>query len=884
MNISVFNSKRIPGAKRLSDLENPEMLERISSTNLHEGTDLEDALTRKWETDAHFVMYHGDDGDGGQMFARINKGPFVNELEKRGGSVVVGALVFDHDLPKLEDGSKQEWSADSLESFLGDLSEAVGTSNLEPTAWYTTLHGSRLVYVLDQAVDPQTAEAMMRGVITEFGKLGIELDPACKDWTRMFRLPNVNRVGHGTYESEVMLDMSVKLAVADCPMGEVEKANISAAIDEFSGDMPDADECRSLLEEVKNGRKYQSELYKRAKANLIGRDSYYVIFDHKPMVKGDTNWNDQVFRLTGQLVGMMAREPVATPEGLYALLSEGVQQLQDQEMRGANETNWMETVWDHIVRNWNSEQEQIEADLEEERAARAVAAEQRLTIVDKLRAVQGDIVPEGDEAAAEWLIKRSIATNGKNHYVLRSDGNYNLMPCSNSTLVPTVRDLGVQHLIPTTELRGKNVVSKTAQEIINECAIPVVEVQPSVLRDIATIEGPAGGRKLLVPIHNLNPKLRAEFDPRVDEWLQAFAGDNYELLVEWLAHSLNVRRPICALNLYGAADAGKGLLSQGLVECFESEEKNGPEVFGQWNRGLLDSPVVICDEGLPLGGMGTALTVDQAFRTLVTGGQIRIRQMNTDYFSAELFPRIMFTSNDKDLISSIVGHRDLTDEDVRAIEQRLLSMEVLPAARNLLTSKGGFAWTAGWVGVQQPSDYVLANHIFYLYTNRETPQRGSGRLLVEGEAGSRLVADEQVKSRDAEMVLRALVKLADQAHGGQNGRRMHVHEGRIWTTPNDIVEYVEENLSAPGRSLTITHARRVLGNFSAAEDVALDPDGKSTKKSTPPGSKVRKRWTEMDVPHIYQRALEFGMNIEQLERILRDQPGGGAIIDSLEAS
>jgi hypothetical protein len=883
MKISVFNTKRILGAKCLADLGDPEILERVSSIDLHEGTDLDEALEREWETDAHFVMYHADDGDGARMFARINKGPFAGQLEQDGGRVVVGVLVFDHDLPRDSSGAKQQWSASSLESFLGDLQEAAGTSIPDPTAWYSTLHGSRFIYVLDEPVDTMTAEAMMRGMMTVFLDAGIELDDACKDWTRLFRLPNVEREGHGHYES-TMFSGGPALVVADAPIGEVEKGNVSATIDHYDGEMPNPDEVLELLEEKRdNGRTYKSDLVKAAKKALLGRDAEGIIFEHKPIVVGEKDWDTSVMRIVGQTVGMLAREASATPEGIYALLHASLEQLQDREMRGANETNWYENAWGKIIRAWNGEQEQIEVERAEHAARQEAAQATKVEMIEAYREARPeDDVPEDKDEALEWYARRMIATTGKFHYVMRDDQSYNLQPCTDSTLIPTVRDLGMADVIPTTEYRGKMVVNRSSREIINDCAMPVVEVIPSVLEDIAYIDGRPGSRRLHVPIHRLNPDLAEEgiYNPDVDEWLQALGGKQYERLVEWLAHALDVKRSICALNLYGSPGTGKGLLALGISECFESGQVNGPEALGKFNKGLLKSPLVNCDEGVPSMSNGETLPLDQAFRSLVTGGKVMIRQMHTDHFMAELYPRIMFTSNDRDIISSIVGHRDLTDDDTRAIEQRLLSIEVSPDARMLLTGKGNFTHTHGWVAGNERTKLVVANHIYWLYLRREKSQTSSGRLLVEGDVQTKLVNDLRIRSRDAETVLRAIVKLITSAQGGN--ARIHVHEQmRVWVTAADIVEYVEGADMMLTKTLSMKAAARVLRHFATA-DVREESGGRIAKTS-PPGAASRKRWTEIDLGIVYEAALSHGMNVDQIERMLQNQPGGPDIIARINA-
>jgi hypothetical protein len=877
MNISAFSTKRSVGLKRLADLSNEDILPLASSINLTEGIDLDEALSRKWDTDAHFVAYVADDGAGEEMYARINKGAFLQQLEQAGGRVVVRALVFDHDLPRNAENEKQEWSAESLESFLEDLDEALGNSNLEPTSWYSTLHGSRFVYELTEPVAPLDAEALMLGIMAEFKKRGIELDDACKDWTRMFRLPNVEREGHGRYEAQLVTG-GPKFDPTDAPRGVAAKVELSAEVDQYEGEMPSPDEVAELLEEAKeNGRKYKTELVKRAKIMLQGRESEGIVFEHKPIVRGDTNWNNQVLRIISSVVGMMSEEASTSPEGIYALLHGAIEQLQDREMRGTNETDWYATCWDLICRMWAKEDAKLAARRQEHEVKQAQAEVQREELLDQLREARPDDVPTDSEEAALWQMRRMIASSGSQHYVMRANGDYNINPCPDSLLIPMIRRLSMEDMIPVTEVVGKSLKIRSTRDIIADHAMPIVDIEASALADVAFIDGEPGYDKLHIPVHRLNDKLVPVFDPRVDEWLTALGGDKADLLKEWLSHALNVKRAICAVNLYGAPGTGKGMLAAGLAECFDSMRPNDHKALGQWNGGLLENPVVNCDEGVPSISGGESLPLDQAFRSLVTGGNVTIRKMRTDPFSAKIYPRIMFTSNDRDIIRSIVGNRDLTDDDTAAIEMRLLSVEVSDSAQRLLTSKGNFAYTRGWVAGDKPSQLTLANHIKWLYDHRVDSQTGSGRLLVEGEVSTRLVRDLRLTTRGAENVLRCIVKLIDASHGGSNVSSIQLHRGGVFVTAAGIQSYAETNLMVQG-GITLKAAGSQLRRFSYEPEA----EDSGTKKTTISGK--RGRWFELDLEVVYEQALVHGIPGEQVRRLLCEQSGGAQRAEAIEAA
>lgn len=868
-----------PSAKRLADLQEPEIAGLVLADA---SLPLDEALEKEWPRDSHLILYRIDADEQGEefCFARASKrSPFVKQLEAAGGRVRISLLVFDHDLPKLK-GKKQPWSAGQLDEFVQVLEQQAGASIPEPTAWYTTLHGSRFIYVLSEEVGPRDVEEMSRGLIQQFAQAGIELDESCQDWTRLFRLPKTVREDTGepfyTDERFLLLTGGPVLNVANVPRIETGKNEKFAEVDQYEGEMPDPDEVRELLQKGDGrGRISDSDLVSTARRYLTGREAFDVIFKDRPLAVGDTNWNNQVTKIVGQTVGMLARQEGVTAEGIYALLHSSVEQLQAREQAGVNETDWYEKTWDLVCRMWANEQAQIESEEEERRERQKEAEAHKETLVERLREARPEYVPEDEEEAKEWFNRRMIASNGRQHYVMRKDGSYNYKAVPDSMLIPMIRELGMGDMIPTETVRGKSVVTRTATDILNCHATPILDIECSALEDLAFIEGDQGYKVLHIPIHHLNTSKLApggKYDERVDEWLRALGGDQYEMLVEWLSHALDVKRPICALNLYGSAGTGKGMLSEGLSECFRGETKNDGRALGKWNSGLLRSPIVNCDEGVPNISSDEALTLDQAFRSMVTGGKMTIRAMRTDPFTAELYPRILFTSNDRDIIRSIVGHRDLTTDDIKAIELRLLSIHVKDEACRLLTSRGNYAYTSGWVAGEKPSRYILANHIYYLYCNRKPSQRGTGRLLVEGETSTALVREMRLRSKGAQLVLRSLVKMLETP---QVRKGLHVHDNRVWVLPAAIVEFAENGMTAVYGDITLPVAGRILRQFSV-DDFTY---GK-VENTNPPGTArdQRGRWIEIDLGLLFEEGMRYGLTVSRIEKMLANQPGGEDVI------
>lgn len=885
----IYERDAHPSLKRLADLTDPNLAEAALCS--WQGS-LTEALDIPWPVDAHFLCYRidadelpmGAEGKEYVLARASKKSPFVSQLEREGGRVRITFLALDYDLPKCADGAKQEWSDDGLEEFVHVLQEAVVNSKVpEPTMLYTTLHGARLLYVLKDEAAPLEAEAMLLGLVDAFAQTTIPVDGACKDWTRLFRLPSTTRQDTGVlYSPTLFLTTGPPLVNADCPTLDAGRAELYADVELYTGDMPDADECRTLLETTKNHGVSETELVKTARLYLKSTGPaprpypYAIIFDNEPIVRGDDNWNANVLAIVGKVIAAIARQPCASPEGVFALLFGSLEQLQHREDQGEAQTNWYTTTWDMVRRIWSSEQAKIEVEREEQAALEQVAQGVREELIEKARDEQPDEVPETPEEAVEWMSQRLIAVHGAKFHVMRPDGSYNRSPVDKTSLVPMIRDLGMAEVIHTHEVRGKATVLKNAQDILATHGIPVTFKEFNVHQETSKVDGPEGNRRLLMPLYSLNPKLveGGRFSEPVDDWLKLLGGDNYDELTNWLAHALDYRRAICALNLSGASGAGKMLLALGLGECFHDSACNDGRVLGKWNRGLIDTPLIVCDEGVPKINSDENLSLDQAFRTLVTGGNVMIREMQTNPYSARLYPRILFTSNDMEILNEITGGRDLTEQDLIALQQRLLTIDVSTAATRHLAAKGGMSYTGNWVGSNQR---YLANHILWLYENRTPSERGSDRLLVEGGTSSEALLAQRYSSTPAQIAIRSLVKIVESP-GSRRG--FHQHKARLWVLSAALSEFAIGHMP-DGNDLTIKQASRVLVNALAMPSKL----GKKSEAFVPEGMPKegnRQRWVEVDLNGLYRAAFNDGADVPKMRELILQRIGGPELITELE--
>jgi len=107
--------------------------------------------------------------------------------------VVGTALAIDFDLPE-----HAKWTPATL-AFFTTVFAAVGVRFplfAKPTLWYATAGGCRYVWLLSRPVPvegPGGLGDLLAGLVAAAHHAGLPADPACRDWTRLFRLPRVQR-------------------------------------------------------------------------------------------------------------------------------------------------------------------------------------------------------------------------------------------------------------------------------------------------------------------------------------------------------------------------------------------------------------------------------------------------------------------------------------------------------------------------------------------------------------------------------------------------------------------------------------------------------------------------------------------------------------------
>ena len=155
-------------------------------------TSLDEAMHGQYLTDAHAVSY-----TLWHTGVQLDRTPRINKtglpwLESQGYELRVEVLFADVD----NDGHAA-WNRELLDAYQ-TLWSSSKTQGLQHCGRYLTNHGYRVVWLCDKTCPVKDAEGLIRCCWSHLAEAGIKADPACKDWTRLYRLPRVQRNGRPT--------------------------------------------------------------------------------------------------------------------------------------------------------------------------------------------------------------------------------------------------------------------------------------------------------------------------------------------------------------------------------------------------------------------------------------------------------------------------------------------------------------------------------------------------------------------------------------------------------------------------------------------------------------------------------------------------------------
>ncbi len=783
--------------------------------------------------DAHFVTYHllPPNSNEPDPMPRLTK-PILGHVLQAGARIVTHSLVVDWDTP-----GHRPFTPETREAMWSQLLTLAAEWPLAGawTVLYTTRAGFRLIYVLQISIDVQESEDYQRGLIAEFRARGIMVDEL-GDWTRLYRAPFVQRDGVATApDTEYLEQLDQRLDGKSLPAIAGFKAELVAGvIKPFTDPMPEY----AVASAMRGIGSKDSELIKIAKKYLRGRLCYDALFmpGARPLAKGERD--QTLISYIGEAIGQMYVVPGLGPIEIYAIFLPIVEQLAPD----IETPDWFAKAWDMIGRVWAKE-ESVRGAKELQAASKT---QELRTVADQL--IEGvkswPVRSHPPEVDGAYLTRHLIASTGGSAglYLMETAGEgkgfYRPHPINQTNLIPSIRTGGLAALIQTAlPPKGKNTdpTDRTPAAIINEHATVIREVwlEPGDGQG-GYIEGAdTSGATMRVRAFARSPKIHAQFNEEVDEWLHAFAGTKYDTVAKWIAYSLAFEEgTICALSIKGPAGSGKKLLYMGLSECMAYPDlATGRDLVNDFNDGLLKSPFLVINEGWPAAGRGMH-PADQ-FRALVSGDPIVVNQKFQAPVRVTCGVRVLFLANNSDVVRMLSHKRDLSPEDRNALAVRLLHININTEATDWLRTRGGMAitgreghrWIRGDGG--QASDYIVARHFMWLYEQRAKLGAPGPRFLVEGNASKEILFELRTATGSSPLVIESLIGMIEAPAMKWDGmvvEQMKNEDGtprapQLFVLPHDILKFYRDNIREKngGMSLSLNQINNALSGLTNHE-------------------------------------------------------------------
>lgn len=793
-----------------------------------------DALQRRWPTAALLTQYQVVSKEtklpyvnenGEPHWFRINKGAGLDEVRRRGGDIAVTLLAFDWDTE-----GHRPWAEGQYDELVNLVLSFAGKEYdlpSRPTAFFATRHGARWIYKLKYPISAERAEGISRGILRDFKTVGLNLDPKCWEWNRLFLLPSVVRDGVPTW-TEGYFDFNFfPENVLDPDQVAPEENTLGASyapVEKLDLQMPTQEEARALLFEpaTVGKRLTMSAWHLEARKRLIGRECYDVAFNDA-LIAEKGHRMTRLHRLVGEACALLFGVAGSTPVHVQAILGPAAEQLEPDNAT----PDWWRACWEAVCRYWHKEQQKAEARKQERQAAESDAQTKLERVVLGMRqwCDRPELLDPDMSVACEWAREHLLLQAGATVFVMTPNGTYDKLPLLSSQVPSRVRELGMSSLIQFEVETDKGRKEVPYHKVLRRHAT-------NVSRIIGSVDVPCNHVENIETNHATFRfrlfKRKTDLEPThsrmIEDWLRSWfdLDEDYERLVDWIGNALAFEEgPIAALSIVGRPGIGKKLLAQGLAECVTGETYATEADFGSFNAGFLNSPFLVINEGLPGNQIGGRDVAD-IFRHYVSGDPIIVNEKYQKPMEIRNPVRVLCTANNNDMLSMLTGHRDLSPEDREAILMRILHLEVSRNASVFLRRLGGLSFTGApgqrWIrsDAGAPGDYIVAKHFLYLYHTRKKPAAGS-RLLVEGHMGETLANKMSTQSMSTPLVIEALVHMAesDKAWDG-----FWQNEDGLWVTTQSVMDAFANRSKNASRNLSVRGATSVLRSLTIRSEQA----------------------------------------------------------------
>lgn len=663
---------------------------------------LSEALAKRYPFDAMLTMYRIE---GETQMPRLNKSA-LGYLRSRGAKVVADKVLLDIDNPE-----HRPWQS---EDEIAEAYARVKATKLGATAgFYATRAGYRLIWLLPEPLEVGLLESFVSQLIEALGAEGIVADPACCDWTRLFRAPFATREG---MTEPLNLPHDFEVGVLDFAPTGLKESRLKMRDTSIGLDWP-ADPPPPSLPGPEDALPLKS----------LAPEIYTAIRKGKPIAARDAH-HQTMLRALGMLAHA-AEEP--DPFMLYRVFAQSVVQTYLGDGPGRSKDQALGDLW---------------------RAAKSMAA----TILTERAQKQAGIVmfagimqrrvgtfeePEqvqGTEAPAERPLDTTatdadgfprdvvLFTSSESCYVIDwSESLAQKEPNYRGPFRPSqVAAMMQRYAEPIISAPGGRRIRTDKGALVS-----TPELLTRFGGEVQKIRVWSGQRGIRYDAVNkvlnegcawVRQDIQPRFHKQIHEFIIYLGGDRAQSLLDVCATVTIVSRPQQIVYLHGVGGAGKTLLPMGLASLYGAVPTAFANAVSTFNDSITQSPIVLADEEIQSSGYGKTTSADVRRLSGNTEHQLHRKfQAPADYIGAL---RVIVTANNFDALKI---SEDLTSEDYDALRQRIGYYYCGEASAKFLHDIGGRNATQQWI-----SGGMFAEHLLWLRDNHHVTF--GNRFLVEG--------------------------------------------------------------------------------------------------------------------------------------------------------
>lgn len=624
--------------------------------------------------------------DGAEIPApRLKKRSEVyNTLSEHGKSAACSILIGDLDEPGLK---KSEFMT---QAFMEEKKAIIDryAEEMQVYSVCTTRGGFHLLWVFDAPVTPEHSEAIYKALRKQLRPLGLLLDAACKDWTRLIRAPKVLREGEeefATYMEGAPLKKVYR--TEDMPHFMLHNYGHVYTPQGVVAPPPPPTEC---IQHDAPPEPAELDQEWKEKALTIVRNSSTYDIQRQGLLEGELVFgaglkvksrHNEMKNTLAWLVGLLNRASlVLCPEQLYAWLYSKAEACQ----RPGDERSQTYELW--RLCEWVCHAQQ-EADAALEAEASAI----------------------GEEA----LTRVALVKDG--YYILKKNGTYSSAPAAKDALFNELRHLDMNTHAPINVIddqgRAKDLNKVTW---LNRHSLTLHRLIYGTHEDGAHYTCIDGVRILKVPLYTRTKLKPKKPTPEIEEWLDLIEkevtnGSSFRL---HLAHMPSYwQAPCAAMGLLWPTGCGKSLLLDAIRQLVHEGSLGGASCYGGFQDHLLKTPYLLVDEGFSRAHNQHGIS--DRFKEYATGGALIVNPKGKPEVSiSPVYPRQVFCCESQELFSSLLTSSDKSDASMDATYARIRMYETSSTAiGEYLQRIGGEKVTRSWTNPKNP---LLTRAILWL--------------------------------------------------------------------------------------------------------------------------------------------------------------------------